>query len=124
MAELRLPEKEGQGALEDSAKLWSELAAANLTDARLGRAFAIALFESGKRAPALSILALARGEVAGALESDLFEATLHLMKAAPAKPRVLTPKPPPAPEAQAPSKKKPGGAAGGKKPKGAAGPGQ
>jgi len=60
--------------------------------------------------PALQILGVAKGGAKSALERDLFEATAHLMKAAPEKPRVLTPKPAlPPPSAKDAAAKKTGG---------------
>jgi hypothetical protein len=119
MAELRLPAKEAGVAPLNGAPRWSALAPAGPAGARHGRASAIARVESGKRAPALQIMALAQGGAESALERDLFEASAHLMKAAPEKPRVLTPQPPlPPTEAKAPAKKD----AGGKKPKKPAAP--
>jgi hypothetical protein len=122
MAELRLPPEEAPPAPENGAELWGDLAKAGLAEARLGRAFAIALFESGKRTPALTILGVARGGAESALERDLFEATAHLMKAAPEKPRVLSPEKPPAPATdKAATQKKPAAGAA-KNPKKAAAP--
>jgi len=116
MADLRTPGKDLVATTAEGLRLWSELARLGLAEPRLGRAFALTLFESGRRDPALRVLAQAEPKAGSALELDLFRATTYLMKASPESPRVLTPlaKPnaaPATPGAKAPAGKAPAGKA-------------
>jgi tetratricopeptide (TPR) repeat protein len=95
MADMRLATKDTAKSADGakSMELWSQLTESGLAESRLGRAFAITHFETGKRAPALQVLARARASTKSALEQDLFAATEYLISAAPEKPRVLEPAP-------------------------------
>jgi len=121
MADLRTPGKNLMEASAEGLRLWGELGRLGLDEASLGRAFAITLFESGRRDPALRVLAQSEPRAKSALEFDLFRATAYLMKASPENPRVLAPAPKSAP-AEPAAGGKPGGAQGkGSKPAGKAG---
>jgi hypothetical protein len=73
--------------LERALALWEARASNGLEDAEHGRDLALALFQAGRREPALVVLETCASLAESRLERDLFAALQHLVASAPAQPK-------------------------------------